>query len=84
MTIITRTKDWKYDFGCDGVMTLNAACEALAVSRYMIDDYHQRGWIRKAKEPNGRIKVCCRSVREYLKSIEVGVESPVHAQERTA
>ena len=67
-----------YVFGCDGLLTIDEACDWLKVSRYTLDRLCSDGFVRKgksaradAKSRAGRVYICKRSVDEYVRSMEV-------------
>lgn len=62
--------EWGYQFGVDGVCSLQEAMELLALSRDTIKRRANDGLLRLG-EDGGRVRVCRRSIQEYLRGIEV-------------
>lgn len=59
-----------YQFGCDGVVSVRDAMEALGgVSKATIYRRFEEGLLRHGRE-KGRAVVCRRSLREYLSGLE--------------
>jgi excisionase family DNA binding protein len=59
-----------YTFGVDGVMKMSAACEFLDVSRATIDRLAESNKIRIGKIGNGQVRICRRSINDYVRSLE--------------
>lgn len=77
-TVSAVDQDWGWEFGCEGLMTLDDACEMLSVSRNTLDRLCTEKFLRKGKSPRHdpknkatRVYICRRSVREYMRSMEV-------------
>jgi len=66
---ITADAEWGYRFGIDGVVTMREACELLALSHDTIKRRAAEGRLRLGND-GGRIKVCRRSIADYLSEIE--------------
>lgn len=65
---------WGFTFGCDGLMSLEEACDFLGgISVDTLDNRARDGLIRKGKHPNGLRKavVCRRSVVEFAATMEI-------------
>ena len=59
-----------YEFGVDGTIDADAACEMLAgISRRTLDRLVAARKIR-AGLPGGRLGICVRSLKDYLRSVE--------------
>lgn len=63
-----------YEFGCEGLMTVDEACKMLSLTRWTIDKLHLEGKLRKGHITGGRVRICRRSVREYLATLEIAAE----------
>lgn len=62
---------WGYQFGVDGLLSAEDACNFLGgCHRHTLDNYAADGKIRKGKSGN-RIVICRRSLEEYVSNIEV-------------
>jgi hypothetical protein len=63
-------EQWGYEFGIDGIMSLDKASEWLgSASRSTLDRLTTDRLIRKG-ERRGSVVFCTRSVKNYAKSIE--------------
>lgn len=61
-----------YEFGCDGLLSVSEVEERLGVSRSTIWRMCNDGTLRKGKDEARRmVRICKRSVLEYIKSLEV-------------
>jgi hypothetical protein len=72
-------QEFEWAFGCDGLLTLEEACDLLRVSRNTLDRLCAEKYLRKGKSPRHdprnkatRVYICRRSLNEYLRSMEVG------------
>jgi hypothetical protein len=61
-------RQFGYEFGCEGVVSMKAACELLDLHRVSVWRLSKQGLIRRnnARYP----KFCRRSILNYLKSTE--------------
>lgn len=71
-------RKWGWEFGEDGLMTPDEACDLIGCGRTKLDQLLADRVLRKGKDPNfnpnskgTRVKICRRSVREYIRSMEV-------------
>lgn len=62
------------EFAPDGVMGSAEACRALGISKPQLLEWITRGRVAARRDPEtGRLKICRRSVREYLDNLtEIG------------
>ena len=63
--------EFGYVFGCEGLMTVDEVCETLSITRWTIDKLHGDKSLRKGHITGNRVRICRRSVREYLATLEV-------------
>ncbi|MFG0332543.1 MAG: helix-turn-helix transcriptional regulator [Maioricimonas sp. JB049] len=60
-----------YQFGCDGLLTVREVEDLLRVSRSTIWRMCADGTLRKGRdEARRKVRICRRSVSEYIKSLE--------------
>ena len=65
------TELWGYEFGCEGVMPIKEAAKFIAASPNTVRRRVDEGRIRMGKDGLRRTVICKRSLREYLKRLEV-------------
>lgn len=63
-------EQWGYKFGCDGLLTVDAAGEFLSISGRTLDRLSVQGKIRKGRFPSNVRAFCKRSVIDFAQSLE--------------
>lgn len=66
-------KKYGYEFGCDGLASPEEACELIAgICKDTLYQLCNEGKLRKGKMPERRtVGICRRSIRDYIRSMEV-------------
>lgn len=60
-----------YEFGCEGVVPIKGAAKMIGASINTVYRRVDNGQLRMGKDGSRRTVICCRSIREYLKAMEV-------------
>lgn len=68
-SISAASRQFGYTFGDEGVVTMKEACRLLGMCRDTVKLKAAAGQIRIGSD-GGRIKLCRRSIREYLATLE--------------
>ncbi|QDU82633.1 hypothetical protein Pla110_43940 [Polystyrenella longa] len=60
-----------YEFGCEGVVPIKEAAKIIGASLHTVRRRVDEEQLRMGKDGSRRTVICRRSIREYLRSIEV-------------